>query len=184
MQIVALLVVSMLLLGLDTRIDIISSTFKLALITIAIMSLFILSPRIFNVLLRKAHLLIKKKEPGPELIINGLATYRSFILYSIGAILSGSSFYLLAKAVDPAIPSSLYLYLVGAYNLSGAIGMATPLIPSGLGVRDGMLLVLLTLILPTEVAAALTILSRLWSAVVDVLFYALSVGSQRILQTH
>jgi hypothetical protein len=180
-QIVALMVVSMFLLGLDSRLNVISDTIKLALICIAILCLIILNPMIFNALIRKAYLIIKKQEPGPDLKINGIATFQSFILYSIGAFLSGSSFFLLVKSVDPSISSNLYLYLVGTYNLSGAIGMATPLLPSGIGVRDGVLFVLLSIVLPGEIAVVLTILSRLWSAAVDVLFYICTVVSQQLL---
>ncbi len=180
MQIIALLVVSMSLLGLDTRLNVISDKIKFALISLAILFIVLLIPRIFNALIRRAYLIIKQKEPGSDLKINGAASFKSFILYSIGAFLSGSSFFLLVNAVYPSISSSLYLYLVGAYNISGAIGMATPLIPSGIGVRDSILLVLLSIVLPVEIAVVLTVLSRLWSAVVDVLFYASTVVNNKL----
>jgi hypothetical protein len=179
MQIVALFSVSLLLLGLDPRLGVISSGPKFVMVGVAVLCLLILNPRIFNPLMRKAYVVIRKQEPTPELTINGKAVFKSFYLYSIGAFLSGTSFFLLAKAVDPIISLDLYLYCIGAYNLAGALGMATPLLPSGIGVRDGVLLVLLTIVLPAEIALALTVLSRLWSAAVDLLFYVLSVINLR-----
>jgi uncharacterized membrane protein YbhN (UPF0104 family) len=52
--------------------------------------------------------------------------------------------------------------------------------PSGLGVRDGIQLVLLSLIFPNEIALAITIFSRLWSAAVDVLFYLVAELTYRL----
>jgi hypothetical protein len=179
MQIVALFSMSLLLLGLDPRLDVIPSAPKFVMVGVAVLCLLILNPRIFNALIRKAYIVIKKREPGPELTINGKAAFKSFYLYSIGAIMSGTSFFLLARAVDPGISPNLFLYCIGAYNLAGAVGMATPLLPNGIGVRDGVLLVLLTIVLPAEIALALTILSRLWSAAVDVLFYLSSIINLR-----
>lgn len=176
MQIVAVLAVSMLLLGLDPRLDVIPRTPKLILVALATVCLVALHPIVFNQLARRTHLIIKGKEPGPELRINCAAAVKSFGLYSVGTIISGTSFYLLARSVDPMISGDLYLYCVGSYTLAGAIGMATPLLPSGVGVRDGVLLVLLTVVLPAEIAVALTILSRLWSAIVDILFYIVATG--------
>jgi uncharacterized membrane protein YbhN (UPF0104 family) len=82
-------------------------------------------------------------------------------------------------AVDSGIAPGLYVYCVGAYNLAGALGMATPILPSGIGVRDGVLLLLLTFVLPSEIAVALTVLSRLWSVIVDLLFYLLAALNVR-----
>lgn len=182
MQIVAVLAVSMMLLGLDPRLDVIPRTPKLILVALAAACLISLHPVVFNRLARRAYLIVKDEEPGPELRINCAAAVKSFGLYSVGAIISGTSFYLLARAVDPAIAGDLYLYCIGSYTLAGAIGMATPLLPSGVGVRDGVLLALLTVVLPAEIAVTLTVLSRLWSAVVDILFYIVATGAPGIVQ--
>lgn len=180
MQIVAILAVALLLLGMDTRLDVIPRLPKLLLLAGGACCLVALHPAVFNRLVRRTYTLVRREEPGPELTINNRAAFKSFVLYSIGAIISGSSFYLLATAVDPAIEPDMYLYFVGAYTLAGAIGMATPLLPSGIGVRDGVLLGLLTIALPAEIAVALTVLSRLWSAVIDVLFYAVAAIAPRL----
>jgi glycosyltransferase 2 family protein len=175
-QITAVLAISMILLGLDPRLDVIPRLAKIVMVVTALFCLGLLYPAIFNRLAHAGYLIIKKRAPGPELRINGRAVTKSLLLYSAGALISGTSFYVLASAVDPAITSEMALYLVGAYSMSGAIGMATPLLPSGVGVRDGVLLVLLTIAMPAEIAVALTVLSRLWSAIVDILYFAFATA--------
>jgi glycosyltransferase 2 family protein len=179
MQILALLATSMLLLGFDPRLEVFKGEPRLLLVGFACVCLFALTPKVFNALVRRAYLIVRKHEPGPDLRINQRIAFKAFWLYSIGAIFSGTSFFFLAKAVDPAVSHSLYIFFVGSYNLAGALGMATPILPSGIGVRDGVLLVLLALVLPPEVAVALAVLGRLWSAAVDVLFYIVSAAALR-----
>ena len=171
MQIVASMAVALLILGIDPRLDVISPQIKLVMILIAVCALVVLYPPIFNTLLRKAYSIIRRRRAYDELRTNGKATIRSFILYALGAILVGSSYYFLTASLYEGTDGSMYWYIVGAFTLAGALGMATPFVPSGLGVRDGAQLVLLSLIMPKEIALAITVFSRLWSALVDVLFY-------------
>lgn len=46
--------------------------------------------------------------------------------------------------------------------------------PSGIGVREGIQLVLFSLIMPKELALAVTIITRLWSVGMDFVFFGLS----------
>jgi len=72
------------------------------------------------------------------------------------------------------------LFLVGAYGFAGVVGMLTPLVPSGLGTKDATLLVLLLLVVTAPTAALVVLVSRVWSAAVDVLFWAVAVGLERL----
>ena len=173
-QIVATLSLSLFILALDPRLDVISNQAKLLLLALAIASLVALLPPILNRVLAFVFQAVRKKEAYDELRTNGRATFKSFILYVIGAFIAGSSYFLLTAALYPQIGIESYWYIVGAFTLAGALGMATPLVPSGLGVRDGVQLVLLSLIMPKEIALAITVFSRLWSAAVDVIFYLVS----------
>lgn len=173
-QIVATLSLSLFILALDPRLDVISSQVKLFLIGLAVVSLIALLPPVLNRALATVFRLVRKKAAYDELRTNGRATFRSFILYVIGALIAGSSYYLLTVALYPQVGIDSYWFIVGAFTLAGALGMATPFVPSGLGVRDGVQLVLLSLIMPKEIALAVTVFSRLWSAVIDVIFYLVS----------
>lgn len=181
MQIVASMSVALLILGVDPRLDVISPEIKLVMILIAASAVVILYPPVFNFALRKAYSLVRRRKAYDELRTNGKATIRSFLLYSLGALLAGSSYYFLSASLYEGTDISMYWYIVGAFTLAGALGMATPFVPSGLGVRDGAQLVLLSLIMPKEVALAITVFSRLWSALVDVIFYVVAavIGKYR-----
>lgn len=181
-QIVATLSLSLFILSLDSRLDVITTEMKLLLVLLAAVSVFMLLPPILNRLLSFVFRLVRKKAAYDELRTNGKATFRSYLLYVIGALIAGGSYYLLTASLYPQIDLGAYWYIVGAFTLAGALGMATPLVPSGLGVRDGVQLVLLSLIMPKEIALAVTVFSRLWSALIDVLFYLVSRIAYRYLK--
>lgn len=178
-QILATLSLSLVILGLDPRLDVIAPEAKLAIVLLALVSLIALLPPIMNRVLSIGFRLIRRRAAYSELQTNSRATVQSFALYVIGALIAGSSYYLLTAALYPEIGLESYWYIVGAFTLAGALGMATPFVPSGLGVRDGIQLILLSLIMPKEIALAVTVFSRLWSVAVDVLFYCATRGATR-----
>ncbi|HSW79463.1 MAG TPA: lysylphosphatidylglycerol synthase domain-containing protein [Candidatus Saccharimonadales bacterium] len=180
MQVVAAVVVSLLLIGFNPHINTIPLYVRILTVVISIISLFILLPPVFNRILHFAHVSIKKQPPSDELRINGSAVIKSFLWFVVGTFLNGTACYFLAIAVTGSGSTSLYFYIVGAFGLAGAIGMATPLLPSGLGVRDGVLLVLLGAVMPKDIALAITVLSRLWQVAVDGIFLGCTVAYSRI----
>ena len=179
-QVIATMAIALIILGLDPRLDVISWELKTAMIAIGVIITLVLYPPLFNRLIRFGYKLVRRKEAYDELSVNGKAVLQSFVLYAIGAFISGSSYYFLAASLSPDISPSMYWFIVGTLSLSGALGMATPLVPSGIGVREGVQLVLLSIIMPKEIALVVTIASRLWSALVDVLFYASAETVARI----
>lgn len=179
-QIAAITSVSLLLVGFDTRTDMISVEVKALLVTFACSLIIFLHPRIFNRIIEILFTYFIKKPVYKELENNKSSVVRSFLLYSFGAFVSGTSYFFMTMAIVPDLSWTLFLYIVGAYSLAGAIGMAIPLLPSGLGVREGVQLVLLSVIFSKEVALVLVVFSRLWSSIIDVLFYLLASGLERL----
>jgi len=180
MQIVAMMSISLLILAFDPRLDVISAEIKLVLIIIAVILLVFLYPPVLNRLLGFVYKIIKKKSAGNELHANMRVVVRSFVLYAAATVIMGSAYYFLTLSLYPGTTIDSYFYLVGAFSLAGALGMATPFVPSGLGVRDGAQLVLLSIIMPTEIALVITIFSRLWSAIIDVAFYLVAQAVYRV----
>lgn len=171
MQVVAISTVSILILSFDSRLEVISTPIRLLLLLVGLSLFVLISPPIFNRLANKAYKLLRKEEASSELQINKRAAGRSFMLYTIGAFITGTSYFLLTVAINPDIRMEHYFFIVGTFNLAGAMGMATPFLPSGLGIRDGVQLVLLSIIMPKETAIIVTVASRLWSALIDIVFY-------------
>lgn len=93
-------------------------------------------------------------------------------LWALGMLLCygviGAGFYCLARAFAP-LPITDALELTGAFATAGVAGVAVLLAPSGLGVREGVLTILLAPILSPGVAAALALVARLWLTVAELL---------------
>lgn len=173
MQIVAIATVSMILLIFDPRFDLVAPAVKYTAILIALIFTSFLYPPVFNRAAAFAYKILRREE-SPEIAINNQAVGKSFSLYAAGAFITGASYYLLTVSIYPEIAGEHFFYLIGAFNLAGVIGMATPFVPSGLGVREGAQLLLVGAVMPAEIAFTVTLISRLWSVVIDVVFYLVS----------
>lgn len=94
-----------------------------------------------------------------------------FVLAWLGA---GLSVLALAFAVTPpgASGSRLVLASVAGYSLAAAIGMFSVFVPAGVGVRDGVLALLLTAVMPLAAATAVVVVSRFLTVVADVVVAA------------
>ena len=94
-------------------------------------------------------------------------------MYLIDAMINGLSLFFIAKGVDPGLSYSNIVFAMGTASLAGAASMLAIFAPSGLGVREGIQLVLFSLIMPKELALAVTVITRLWSVGIDVAFFGL-----------
>lgn len=173
-QVLAITFVSFALLGLDPRLDVLSGPAKAALLGLGVAVFVVLTPRVFNTIVGWVGRLVRRRQVSDELQINSRAVVRSFGLYAVGAVLTGVSSYLVVRSIAPNIDTSYIWFLIGSYGLATVAGMAAPFAPSGLGVRDGLQLILLSAIMPKELALAATVLLRLWSVFVDVIFFGLA----------
>lgn len=184
MQIVAGIVIAVPMIGFSHEAASISGGIKVLSVAISVACLLALMPPVFNRIMQLAYRALKRQKPkeGHELHVNGRAVWRSFLWFVLASFIAGAANFFVARAVDQQLGSSLFFYLVGAFSLAGAIGIATPFLPSGIGVRDGVILVLLGLIMPKDIALAITVLSRLWGVAVDAIFFAAATAWHRMYQ--
>lgn len=174
LQIVTLLVFSLALLIFDKRLDVLGGGFKLLMVLIALIGIVILTPRIFNRLVTVAYKLLRRKTLEREHLASRQTIFRGASLYLFDAMINGLSLFFIAKGIDPSLPYSDILFAMGAASLAGAASMLAIFAPSGLGVREGIQLVLFALIMPKELAVAVTVATRLWSVGIDFIFFGLS----------
>lgn len=73
----------------------------------------------------------------------------------------GLSYTALVRALTP-FPSAIVPHLVAAWIAAYVIGFLSLLTPSGLGVREGVMILLLNPILPAPLPALIAIIARLW----------------------
>jgi uncharacterized membrane protein YbhN (UPF0104 family) len=119
-----------------------------------------------------------KREPLEETLHFG----RVLLLvpyYAGGWVLLGLAFAALAAAITPVGWGAVPL-LVGGYAFAWEVGFLSFVTPSGLGVKEAILAVVLALTFPPPVAAALVVLSRLWQTLAEIALTALVWAYARI----
>ncbi len=133
-----------------------------------IMTFVLLSPPVLD---RGVNLAARltRRQPVPR---GSLLSFRGILtgaaMAAAGLALNGACF---ALVVGSFVELSARELVASAaiFNLAGTIGVAVLPVPSGLGVREAVLIGLLQLYMPLEVAAAAAILVRLAGILVDVL---------------
>jgi hypothetical protein len=175
LQMVVLMAMSFVMLVSDSRLHGIDRGTQWLVVAVLVACVVTLVPSVFNGLVSTVHRILRKKPLDASHLASGKTIVTGALMYAVGAVLSGLSFYFVTRSVWPALGAGDALFVMGAGNFSGAISMLAICAPSGLGVREGVLLVLLGMIIPPEAALAATVLSRLWGIVMDLVFFG--VGS-------
>jgi uncharacterized membrane protein YbhN (UPF0104 family) len=85
----------------------------------------------------------------------------------ISWLIGGIGFYLFVDSVYPATPQYI-LFLTGALAISSTLGLIAIFAPSGLGVREGVLVYLLSLMMPPPIAVIISILTRIWMTLIEI----------------
>jgi uncharacterized membrane protein YbhN (UPF0104 family) len=83
-------------------------------------------------------------------------------------ILVGTAFFLFTRSLID-VEGSAWWSFVGMWSFSVTAGMVVVLVPYGLGVREGVLALLLQPFLPVESAVLISIASRLWTIASELL---------------
>jgi len=122
-------------------------------------ALFLLQPRVFGRAINA--LLVRLGRQPIQFALTSRDLLALFVAHVISWLLYGLGFYLFVRAAYPVGLSELPR-LGAAFAAAYVIGFLSLLTPSGLGVREGVLLYLLSLSLPLPVATVLAVASRLW----------------------
>lgn len=171
LQVSIVMAVAFAVLLFDARLNIISGTLKLLMVGVLIACVVAIYPPVFNRLISLAYKLLRKKKIDAEDLASNKTILQGALLYVIGALLSGTALFFIAKAIYPPLAYDNLLYVLGVSNLAGALGMLAIFAPSGIGVREGILLALLSVVMPAEYALLVTVTSRLWDVAMDGIFF-------------
>jgi uncharacterized membrane protein YbhN (UPF0104 family) len=134
-------------------------------ILLLLVSFLFLHPRVLEKIFNRV-LARLKSEPFP------LPLSYSDVLWVLAVcilswVVGGFGFYLFVDSVFTVSPKDVYL-LTGALAVSNTAGLLALFAPSGLGVREGVLVLLLSSIMPSSVAVVLSILTRLWMTFIEI----------------
>lgn len=131
-----------------------------------------LHPAIFNHVLRWLLALVGYKDATVELTIRQVA---SMLLIDIAFWLAaGTGFYLLVTSVQ-AVPVPMWLALTSAFSMAWVVGFLAFLTPSGLGVREGALALLLAPLVPAPLPVVVALLARLWWTVAELISVLIAI---------
>lgn len=152
--------------------------YALLLVLLAPLGLVLLHPAVFEKV-SDAALRRFKREPLPATLPFGRVL--ALLLYYVGGwLLLGLAFAALAASVSPVGTAAEVALLVGGYAFAWEVGFLSFVTPSGLGVKEGVLFLILVLVFPAPVAAALTVLSRLWQTLAEVIAAGVVWGFVRV----
>lgn len=99
------------------------------------------------------------RRPASPLVYSGRSIRASLVYQTISWLVAGHHLWLLTVAAG-ADPGRSYLLCVGLFGLALVIGSLVVIVPDGLGVREGILVAALTLVLPLPMAGAVAVTSR------------------------
>ncbi len=112
----------------------------------------------------------QKVDPASLLGVKDIALHSVYFMSA--RILNSAGFVLLATSMTQISPSR-FVYLGASYILAGIVGIYAIFVPSGLGVREGVIVALTRTFLPLEVAIALALVARLYATLSDVVVAAI-----------
>jgi glycosyltransferase 2 family protein len=175
-QLVVQLLVGVAFLLIDPRVREDNQSWLPLLVFAAVVGMFFLHPRILGSVLSLMHRVVKKRPLNEEDRPSWRVLLTSVILFIGAAILSGVSAALVALSIYPELTLADFVFVAAALNFASAISIVAVFAPGGIGVREFVLVAMLSVIMPPAVAFVVAVVLRLWSIGTDFMF----LGSTRL----
>ena len=176
LQIAATLALSLLLLLIDPRTETLSPVIRIGMIVAFVGCVVALIPVVFEFIVNLALRIVRRPKLSHDLFPSASTMLLSALMYLGGAVIAGVSYYFISASIYPDIKPGDILFIVGATSLASAVSMLAVVIPGGLGVREGVLGLLLAQVMPGELALLIVVITRVWSIAVDGIFFLLASG--------
>lgn len=143
----------------------------LALSVLLPISYFFYEP--MRIFLQKMIHKVSKRFRGMELSLPRGKFYLYLSYYFLSHLLQGCAFWLLLRTFG--IESVNILTAAAIFAVSWLIGLISPL-PGGIGIREGALVFLLSFLVPVTVATQISIITRIWSVMGELVLFTLLNG--------
>lgn len=174
LQVLVFIGLSLILLLLDNRLSEIRDQYTALLVLSILFTGVAILPPVFNFVMSLTYRVVKRKQMNPQDRASFKSIHRGVTLFVISSFINGVSLFLIARSIDASVGIDDLLFIMGAGNLASAIGMLAFFAPSGIGVREGIQLLLLSVIISPVFALAIVVMSRIIEIVADVLFFVIS----------
>ncbi|MGZ3524211.1 MAG: hypothetical protein ACXU9L_05415 [Thermodesulfobacteriota bacterium] len=135
------------------------------LILLSLLGLAFLHPRVLQSVLN--WVLMKWKREPISLSISYLQILLVLFVCILSWMVGGIGFYFFTASVYP-VSLQYLLFLTGALAASSMLGLMAIFAPSGLGVREGALVYLLSFLMATPIAVIISVLTRIWMTLIEI----------------
>ncbi len=133
---------------------------------LAVPLLLLLNQKAFYTLLNYVFKIFKKKPIEKEYILQSKQLFY-YVLKFLGPRLVNGIGFIFVVASITYIPEQAYIGLVAAYVLAGAVGLLAIFVPSGIGVREAVIVLFTSQYFSIEVAIVLSLVARLYATLGD-----------------
>lgn len=117
----------------------------------------------FNLLLK-----ILKQEVLFDRYLGYFSVVKIIVYYFFSYIINGIGFFFLVKSIAN-LPFYDIIGIVGFFNLASVLGIVAIFTPSGLGVREGFLVVFLKIYFPLSIAIVISLIGRIWMTLAELI---------------
>ena len=149
-----------------------SELFSLYFIPLIIVAggLIFVHPKIFYPLCNFGLKKLKKTEISPESFLNYQTVIKIIFYYFIALSLDGIGLFFLINSITSLSWSHL-IGVIGAYALAAISGAVAFFAPAGLGVREGVLVLILQFYFPASIAILISLLARVWLSLIELFLF-------------
>lgn len=156
-------------------------------VTLLVLPLLVVIPLVlvlyrpfFHAVVRIPAARVLKTEVPREYFLSSGGSLIAFVEFLGPRILNGVGFVVIAMAIADVTPSE-WLPFAAAYTLAGAIGILAVFVPSGLGVREAVIVLILSQYISTSEAIIISLMARLLSTIGDALVALVYLGLRRTI---
>ncbi|MBE9403478.1 flippase-like domain-containing protein [Brachybacterium sp. p3-SID1565] len=157
-----------------------NASLMLAPLLVLIPAIVLLYPPAFRALMSIPAKKVLKQEIPREYFLSAPRAALSSLEFILPRVVNGVGFVLIAHTVSDITPAH-WLPFGAAYALAGAIGILAILVPSGLGVREAVIVIVLSQYVPVPEAVIISLLARLLATIGDALVALIYLITRRTL---
>lgn len=151
----------------------------LPLLVVIPVVLVLYRPFFYTIVSVPAQKVLKRQVPR-EYFLGTVPTLIALVEFIGPRIINGAGFVLIAVAVTN-VEAVEWLPLASAYVLAGAVGVLAVFVPSGIGVREAVIVLILSQYMPAPEAIIISLLARLLSTISDALIALIYLGVRRTI---
>jgi uncharacterized membrane protein YbhN (UPF0104 family) len=161
--------------------DVSSSLSTFVPLLVVLPMLAVMNKRIFSTLINWISLRLRYELFNQDMFLENKPLWRLQLKFIIPRVINGAAFVFVAASLLP-VSIGMYIPLAAIYVLAGIIGLLAIFVPSGLGVREAVIVLLAKSYFSTEEAIALALIARFYATIADVGVLGLFLVTKRSLK--